>query len=145
MVKENNNVSVCEIPMPEESPQPIMRGAGLQPKFRHLVRQYRPEVNLVGPEQIVNAGRTIMISGRGFTPESKVYVGGRQATNVKVLTTNFIFAKAPANDAGGTVPVVVTNAQGKSKVTEFSQLTYTAMPLPCQASLGTGITTAILS
>jgi hypothetical protein len=109
------------------------------------VRQYRPEVNLIGPEQITSSGRTIMISGRGFTPDSKVYVGGRLATGVRVLSTNFIFAKAPANQTGGTVPVVVTNAQGRSAVTEFSQVTYTQQPLPCQLGMGTGISTAILS
>lgn len=144
MVKEHNT-TVCEVPMPDEAPQPIMRGAGLEPQWRHLVRAYRPEVDLVGPEQITPAGGTIMISGTGFTKDSKVYVGGRRATGVKVLTTNFIFATAPANQGGGGVPVVVTNGQGKSKVTQYSQLTYTANPTPCQLSMGTGITTGLLS
>jgi hypothetical protein len=144
MVKENNT-TVCEVPVPAEAPVPIMRGAGLQPKWRHLVRQYRPEVNLVGPEQIVPAGGKIMISGTGFTPESKVYVGDRLATKVQVLTPNYIFAVAPANQSGGTVPVRVSNAHGKSALNLFSQVTYAANPTPCQASLGTGISTAILS
>jgi hypothetical protein len=144
MVK-SNNTSVCQVPMPSEAPVPIMRGAGLTGRFQQLVQKSRPEVNLVGPEQIVNAGGKVMISGTGFTPDSKVYVDGRLARDVQVLTTNFIFAKAPANQSGGTVPVVVTNARGKSAVTQYSQLTYTANPAPCQASMGTGTTTAILS
>ena len=144
MVKEKNT-SVCQVPMPSEAPVPIMRGAGLTPRFRQLVRQYRPEVNLVGPEQIVPAGGKILISGTGFTPGAKVYVGKRLARDVKVLTTNYIFAKAPANQSGGTVPVVVTNAHGKSAVTQYSQITYAANPSPCQASMGSGTTTAIAS
>ncbi|HVU60523.1 MAG TPA: right-handed parallel beta-helix repeat-containing protein, partial [Mycobacteriales bacterium] len=44
MVKEHNT-TVCEVPMPDEAPQPIMRGAGLEPQWRHLVRAYRPEVD----------------------------------------------------------------------------------------------------
>jgi hypothetical protein len=74
-----------------------------------------------------------------------VYVGKRLARDVQVLTGNYIFATVPANQSGGTVPVVVTNAHGKSKVNEFSVLTYTQSPLPCQASLGTGVTTGLLS
>jgi len=41
------------------------------------------------------------------------------------------------------VPVVVTNAHGKSALNEFSQLTYAQSPTPCQLSSGTGISTAI--
>jgi len=144
MVK-SNNTSVCQVPMPAEAPVPIMRGAGLTGQWRRLVRQYRPEVNLVGPEQIVNSGGKIMISGTGFTPESKVYVGGRLARDVQVLTANYLFAKVPANQSGGTVPVVVTNAHGNSAVTTYSELTYTQNPSPCQASMGTGTSSAILS
>jgi hypothetical protein len=144
MVK-SNNTTVCEVPMPAEAPVPIMRGAGLTGRWRHLVRQYRPEVNLVGPEQIVPAGGKVMISGTGFTPESKVYVGGRLARAVKVLSSNYIFAVAPANQAGGTVPVVVTNAHGKSALNQYSQLSYTGSPMPCQLSSGSGFSSAILS
>jgi hypothetical protein len=142
MVNEGNT-TVCEVPMPDEAPQPIMKVAGLEPSWRHLVRQYRPEVNLVGPEQIVTSGGKILISGTGFTKDSKVYVGKRLARDVQVLTGNYIFATVPANQSGGTVPVVVTNAHGKSALNEFSQLTYAQSPTPCQLSSGTGISTAI--
>jgi hypothetical protein len=64
---------------------------------------------------------------------------------VQVLTANYIFAKVPANQTGGTVPVRVTNARGKSAMNAFSKVTYAQSPMPCQASLGTGITTGLLS
>ncbi|HVT64491.1 MAG TPA: IPT/TIG domain-containing protein [Mycobacteriales bacterium] len=143
-VKEKNT-SVCQVPMPSEAPVPIMQGAGLTGEFRQLVRQYRPEVNLVGPEQIVPAGGKVLISGTGFTPRSVVRIGSRKATKVQVLTDNYIFATAPAQQGAGTVPVTVTNAQGKSAVTQYSQLTYTQNPTPCQASMGSGTSTAIAS
>ena len=65
--------------------------------------------------------------------DSKVYVGKRLARDVQVLTTNYIFAKVPANQSGGTVPVVVTNAHGKSAVNQYSQLTYAANPIALPA------------
>lgn len=142
MVKEKNT-SVCQVPMPSEAPVPIMRGAGLEPAWRHLVRAYRPEVNLVGPTQVTPAGGKVMISGTGFTPDSAVKFGNRTASKVQVLTDNYIFAVAPAGS--GTVPVTVSNAHGASAVNQYSQLTYTANPSPCQASMGSGTTTALLS
>ncbi|HVV75106.1 MAG TPA: IPT/TIG domain-containing protein [Mycobacteriales bacterium] len=144
MVKEKNT-SVCENPMPAEAPVPIMRGAGLEPEFRQLVRQYRPEVNLVGPGQIGTAGGKILISGTGFSPSSVVRVGGRKVTGVKVISDNYIFATAPAQQGPSTVPVTVTNAQGVSKVNQYSQLTYAQSPEPCQLSDGSGFSTAIAS
>jgi hypothetical protein len=137
--------SVCEVPDPASAPQQIMANAGLEPAYRHLMNRYRPEVDLVGPEQISTSGGTVMISGRGFTKDSKVYVGNRLAHDVQVLTANYIFAKVPANQTGGTVPVRVTNARGKSAMNAFSKVTYAQSPMPCQASLGTGITTGLLS
>lgn len=144
MVKEKNT-SVCQDPMPSEAPVPIMQGAGLEPAWRQLIRRDRPEVNLVGPAQIVPAGGKVLISGTGFTPDSVVRVGGHVARDVKVLSANYLFATAPQLQGGGTVPVTVSNAHGKSAVNQYSQLTYAQNPQPCQASMGTGTTTALLS
>ncbi|HWC36296.1 MAG TPA: right-handed parallel beta-helix repeat-containing protein [Mycobacteriales bacterium] len=138
--------SVCQVPDPSQAPVPVMTGAGLQSAFRGLVRRYRPEVDLVGPEQIVLGGGKVLISGSGFTPQSVVKFGGRTASKVQLLSANYLFATAPAaQGSGGTVPVTVTNAHGVSAVNQYSQLTYTANPTPCQASMGAGTTTALLS
>jgi hypothetical protein len=144
MVKEKNT-SVCQDPMPSEAPVGIMQGAGLEPAWRHLVRQYRPEVNLVGPAEIVPAGGKILISGSGFTPKSEVWIGHTKATHVRVLSDSYIFATAPKQQGATVLPVTVSNAHGVNIVNQYSQLSYTQNPQPCQASMGTGTTTALLS
>ncbi|HVY11120.1 MAG TPA: IPT/TIG domain-containing protein [Mycobacteriales bacterium] len=135
--------SVCEVPDPASAPKPIMRRAGLEPRFRHLINRYRPEVDLVGPEQIATGGGEVMISGGGFTPQSVVKFGDKVATKVKVLSGNYILATAPAGS--GKVPVTVTNAHGKSPQNAYSHFTYAQSPMPCQLSSGTGVTTGLLS
>ena len=139
----NDDTSVCQVPMPAEAPKAILRRAGLESSFRHLMNRYRPEVDLVGPEQLSTSGGEVMISGRGFTPSSVVKFGDKVATKVKLINSNYLFVTAPAGS--GTVPVTVTNAHGKSAQNAYSHLTYAAAPMPCQLSSGTGVTLGLIS
>ena len=139
----SNNTTVCQVPMPAEAPKPIMQVAGLTGAYRELMNRYRPEVDLVGPEQLPLSGGEVMISGGGFTPQSVVRFGDTVAKNVKFVSGNYLFATAPAGK--GAVTVTVTNAHGKSATNKYSHFTYAQSPTPCQLSMGTGITTGLLS
>ncbi|HVW80975.1 MAG TPA: right-handed parallel beta-helix repeat-containing protein [Mycobacteriales bacterium] len=139
----SHNTTVCQQPTPAQAPVAVMREAGLSPAYRSLMGRYRPEVGLVGPAQLPASGGEVLISGGGFEPGSVVKFGDRAATKVRVLSGDYIVATAPPG--AGKVTVTVISAAGSSQRSAYSQLSYTKMPLPCQLSSGTGITTGLLS
>jgi hypothetical protein len=139
----SNNTSVCSDPTPAQAPVSIIRDAGLMGAFRSLTQQYAPSVNLAGPAELPLAGGSVLVGGTGFTPDSTVSFGGHAATKVKVLSSNYLIATAPAGK--GKTVVTVTNSNGSSAASKYATITYSQLPLPCQLGSGTGISTGLLS
>ncbi len=137
------NATVCENPPPDQTPQAIVAHAGLEPAFRYLLRSRRPAVNLVAPTSISSQGDQVVISGSGFGPDTEVRFGELPATSVRVLSANYLLARAPRGS--GEVNVTVSTAAGASRASKATRVVYSAHPAACVNDLGTGFTTGLLS
>jgi hypothetical protein len=139
-----NNTTVCENPPPSQVPLPIIKRAGLEPAYQSLAQQRRPEVNLVGPTDIASKGDDVVISGNGFMPGgTTVRFGSGQPTKLIVLNPNYLLVKAPPGN--GPTNVMVTTANGTSRITKSTQVVYSKNPPACVNDFGTGFTTSLFS
>ena len=96
----SGNVEMPLKPGPADLPQDVIGNAGLQPEFRQLAANQPPRVASVNPRKgIAAAPVDVLIVGEGFAADSKVSWTGVQATKVRVLSSTFIIATAPAGAA----------------------------------------------
>ena len=72
----------------------------------------------------VDGGTTITITGTGFQSGATVEIGGKNATDVEVVSATEITAKIPAGSEG-TADIVITNPDGKVATLEEG-FTYTS-------------------
>jgi hypothetical protein len=80
--------------------------AGLSGRYRALTTQDPPVVRSFEPRSgMANGPTEVLITGRGFQPGTTVSWGGRAATSVEVLSSNFLRATAPAGTPLGQVTV----------------------------------------
>jgi hypothetical protein len=143
-VQQKNNATVCEDPTPAQAPMAIVKAAGLQPKYRHLITSQAPTVELVGPNGLTaTGGDKVLISGSGYDRTATVRFGTTKARTVKVLSANYLLATAPAGS--GTVAVTVTTSHGTSAVSKLASVAYKAKPGPCADYLGTNVTTKLFT
>jgi hypothetical protein len=141
-----DNTTICENPPPAqvEPALGIIKAAGLEPLYRSLLDRDGPSVRMVGPGNVNGAGGDrILISGSGFDPSSTVSVGGRPATAVQVLSTNYIEATTPPGS--GIRGVSVTTSEGTSRSSTADQVTYQASPSPCTQYTGSGYSTTLIA
>ena len=146
-VNSADNATICENPPPAQV-QPaigVLEGAGLEPAYRALLDRDGPNVRMVGPGEVnTTGGDQILISGSGFGPGSTVSVGGVSATDVHVLSANYIEASTPPGS--GTPHVTVTTAGGRTSASSTAdQITYKASPSACTQYVGSGYSTALLA
>jgi hypothetical protein len=70
-------------------------------------------------------GNKLTITGTGFAAGAKVFVGGKPAANIEIVSDTSIKADVPAGDSVGVVDVEVVNEAGQ-KSTKAKAYTYTA-------------------
>ena len=132
---------VCTTLAPGQVPAAVLVQAGLEPGFDGLLEKTAPSVNLVGPATLPLAGGQVLLSGSGFTPGTTVHFGAVPATNVRVLSANYLLATAPAGK--GSVGVTVTTAKGTSALGPGSTLGYSSTTAPCLPLVGGGFSTGL--
>ncbi len=145
-VNSANNTTICENPTPAQVDPAlgIIKAAGLEPGYRSLLDHDGPSVRMVGPSNVKTAGGDrILISGSGFDPSATVSVGGKPATNVQVLSANYIKATTPSGS--GVRDVTVTATNGTSRSSAADQVTYQADPSACTQYTGSGYSTALIA
>jgi hypothetical protein len=110
-------------PAPGDIPTKLLTSAGLQ-AYRSLLDGSAPEVSNCGPYQQSPAGGTpSLISGSGFVAgRTRVFFGAGEATNVRVLSPNYLEATAPAGN--GLVDVTVQTPWGRSAVSSADECLY---------------------
>ncbi|MBV9040535.1 MAG: IPT/TIG domain-containing protein, partial [Acidimicrobiia bacterium] len=143
-VNSADNTTICENPPPAQVDPAlgIVKGAGLEPAYRALLDRDGPAVKMVGPSDVSTAGGDrILISGSGFDPGATVSVGGVAATDMQVLSDNYIEATTPPGTGGR--DVTVTTPLGTSKTSASDQVTYQASPSQCTPYTGSGFSTAL--
>jgi hypothetical protein len=86
-----------------------------------------PAVASLAPDH-GNAGDTVTMTGTNFSGATGVKFGSADATDVQVVDSTHITAKAPAGS--GTVDVRVTTPDGESANTASDDFTYDAAPPP---------------
>jgi hypothetical protein len=85
------------MPGPGDLPAAIVSNAGLEPAYRGLAAADGPTVTNITPQGgVVTSPTTVLISGTGFSADSRVSFGERPATSVLVLSPALIEATAPA-------------------------------------------------
>jgi hypothetical protein len=97
-----------------EIPTSLLAGAGLQGTSVALTTARAPEVAVVSPIR----DHQVLISGRGFTPDSQVRIDSSAATQVTYIGPNQIAATLPLSAYQG--DVAVTTPAGASAVTSAS-------------------------
>lgn len=143
-VQTAKNTTVCESPTPAQSPVRVVRRAGLEPAYRHLITGLRPTVELVGPNGLRSAGGDkVLISGSGFDRTTTVQFGKKPARAVRRLSANYLIATAPAGS--GVVSVQVTTAHGTSATNKHNAVQYQAKPGQCVDYLGSNVTTKLFT
>jgi Right handed beta helix region/F5/8 type C domain/IPT/TIG domain len=96
----SDNTQMPLAPGPSDLPTATLSDAGLEPAYRALATAAGPAVITVTPrESAVSSPTTVLIAGSGFSADSQVSFGGRDATSVSVLSPGFIEATAPAGAA----------------------------------------------
>jgi len=86
----------------------------------------------------------VVISGNGFMPGgTTVRFGSGQPTKLIVLNPNYLLVKAPPGN--GPTNVMVTTANGTSRITKSTQVVYSKNPPACVNDFGTGFTTSLFS
>ncbi|GAB2456630.1 hypothetical protein GCM10027062_41130 [Nocardioides hungaricus] len=102
--------------------------AGTHPKPKP-----KPKVSAITPARgNISGGTTLSIRGRNLTAVKAVTVGGRRATDVRVISPRKVRAVTPAGFAGP-VDVRVVTKRGTSKPSKASRFTYTT-PRPIDTS-----------
>jgi lysophospholipase L1-like esterase len=104
------NKLVGQNPQAGEIPNAVLAQAGLRSGFRDLSTSSKPVVALASP----TCTDDILISGSGFTEQSKVTIGGVPARPVTFVSSSHLTVKLPQNSTGGAVSV--TTKSGTSAV-----------------------------
>jgi len=82
-----------------------------------------PTVTGIAPASgALNGGNQVTITGTGFLNGLAVTIGGKDATNVQVISTTTITTTVPKGDAPDAVDVVVTNPDTQSAKGEYTYL-----------------------
>jgi hypothetical protein len=112
------NKLISQNPQAGEIPNTILAAAGLRPAFAALSTSLPPVVALASPTCTGN----VLISGSGFTADSKVSVGGTQVKSVTFISTSHLSVQLPAGSAGGAVSVTTNSGTSAVDVAANSTL-----------------------
>lgn len=113
-VDGGGNTQLDSNPGVDAVPSNILAGAGLQGSAVAMTTARAPEIAAVSPIQ----DHRILISGRGFTPDSQVQIDGTAATEVGYIGPNQLAATLPDPVYEGNV--TVTTAAGTSQINSAS-------------------------
>jgi hypothetical protein len=118
-----DNHTIGDTPAPGDVPDSVLASAGLDSAHRALVTRTAPVLSQVGPTAGSPAGGTsVLVAGSGFTGGTRVSFGGHASSQVRVLSANYLIAKAPAGS--GTVDVMVRTGFGPSAAVAGDRFTY---------------------
>ena len=97
-VTQTNDTTISDNPTASALPASLLSAAGLEPAYQGLVTTTAPEVDLFSPNTgTASAPTSVLIDGSGFVANATqvAFVGGVAATQVTVLSPNFLVATAP--------------------------------------------------
>ena len=97
-VTQSNNTTISNNPTVGQVPNTLLSNAGVEASYAGLVTSAAPEVDMSSPNTGTASQATqVLISGSGFVANNtQVLFRGTAATQVNVLSPNFIVATAPA-------------------------------------------------
>jgi hypothetical protein len=113
-VDGGGNTLLSANPNPGDIPAHVFADAGLQGAAVDLTTARAPEVAVVS----LIKNNQVLISGRGFTPESTVRIDALTASHLDYIGPNHLVATLPASVYQG--DVTVTTGAGSSPVTSAS-------------------------
>ncbi len=127
-VTQTHDTTISDNPTVGQVPNSLLSNAGVEASYASLITNAAPEVDMSSPNTGTASQATqVLVSGSGFSStNTQVFFRGIAATQVTVLSPNFLIATAPAGAALSAVSVITPTSPTFSPTSHYILLNQTS-------------------